>query len=110
MLPKRERLNLKKGVSKNIFRARSLTNSYFRVYFRKSDSFKAAAVVPVKQIKKAAQRNQLKRKVYAVLEKSTLRRKKLHLLVMLVKPIADDFSLINQELQTILDKVALKIN
>lgn len=105
MLPKKERLNLKKDCNKKIFKARNTTNSHFRVHFRKGGSFKAAAVVPVKQVNKAALRNQIKRKIYAVIEQHPIRRQNLHLLVMLISPILDDFKQIEGSLKEILNRL-----
>lgn len=86
MLSKNSRLNLSKPENKRIFKESFKESSHFKVYYRRAPNkaFKAAAIVPVRLVRKAVRRNALRRQIYTTLASHPVRNSELELVVMLI--------------------------
>ena len=107
MLAKKNRLNLAKSSARTIFRkAKKKFSKHFIFFYRKSKSqFKAAVVIPKKKKKMAADRNELKRKVYQIIRQADLFDEKIDLVVLLRKSEQLGFNQLKKEIKPTLDEI-----
>jgi ribonuclease P protein component len=64
MLRKSQRLNLSLPQNRKIFREKHLSSKNLTLYFRNANQFKAAVVIPKKNVPLAVDRNQVRRILY----------------------------------------------
>jgi ribonuclease P protein component len=97
MLPKKQRLNLEKTKNRDIFSSSNkFKTNRFLVFYRSGKTFKASAVVPKKKIPLAVDRNRIKRKIYAILEKHQIRKNKIEIVILLTASISSEAKIANK--------------
>ncbi len=84
MLAKQYRLNLSKAGNRVIFKHKIKNKPWSDYYLIKNDCghLRAAVVVPVKQVKSAAKRNKIRRKIYQLLQEQNAKAASFDLLVV----------------------------
>lgn len=107
MLSKNSRLNLSRPENKRIFKESFKESGHFKVYYRcaPNKAFKAAAIVPVRLVKKAARRNWLRRQIYTILASHPVRNSELELVVMLINNLPENRAKITKELGGLLGQL-----
>ncbi len=107
MLPKKQRLNLAESKNKKIFKDLSRKSPHFKFYSRQAleNTFKAAVVIPVKTVRKAAHRNKLRRWVYEIVEKHPVKNESLELVIVCSKRPEFNFAKVKKEVETALDNI-----
>ncbi len=107
MLPKDSRLNLVKPINRRIFKEDFKQSNHFKLYYRQSlsNDFKAAVVIPVKIINKAAHRNKLRRLLYSTIETHSIKNCGLELVVMMIKKPVKNEKRLKEELGVLLNKL-----
>lgn len=104
MLPKKQRLNLARVENREVFKTLCTTSSHFKFYCQThpEKKFEAGVVIPVKVVRKAAHRNQLRRWVYNMLAKHSIKEEYLKIAVVCSKKPSFDFKKIEQEINSAL--------
>jgi ribonuclease P protein component len=89
MLPKKNRLNLKKQENRKLFRKKIAESGSIKYFADIADdnSFKAAVVVSIKACNKAAHRNKLRRKIYQIIEQHAVRNLPIELILLVYKKV-----------------------
>lgn len=85
MLSKKSRLNLKKEEDREVFNYRVKETDYFAFFakVKKIGEFRAGVVIPIKIVKKAFQRNRIRRKIFNIIKDHQIKNTQLDLLVLL---------------------------
>jgi ribonuclease P protein component len=87
MLPKKNRLNLKTKLGREIFKYKTNFTNGLDIYYNKKNKkiFKAAVVVPTKAVKSAVYRNKIRRDIFNLIRGHNISRRPADLLVLVKK-------------------------
>lgn len=107
MLPKKNRLNLKKQNNRNLFRKKIIESESIK-YFAdnsKNSNFKSAVVVSKKAYNKAFQRNKLRRKLYQIIQTHPVKKLPINLVLLVYKKSEHEQDLEEIMVKENLDKI-----
>lgn len=107
MLAKKNRLNLADPAARSIFKeANKKFSEHFIFFYRKnSKEFKATVVIPKQKVKLAVKRNQLKRKVYQIIQESVLTELTLEIVILLKKTDKFGFDDLKKEISPVINEI-----